>query len=410
MARYRLGQQNDRQAYYERFDDAEFDRRYAAVRELLEERDLKALVVYGDGGFHADTIGYLLDYRPPFATYLLVFADPDEPTTVLVGISNHVQYVRESSVAEDVDTMLPDPAGTVIDRLREAGVDGDRIGLSTGDPRYGLSVPHDHAMQFEANLDGELVDVTADVTRLISVTGPAEREVLGRSATLLDEAMTAFETALEPGVTERELAGVLADACAKAGGALGATFISSAPQESAGPGEPLPWKQPSARTVEEGDVVTTEISAGFRGYKTQIHRPYVVDSEPSREYADAFAVARETYDGILDALQPGNTARDVADAMAPLEHSPYKNYDVLVHGYGSGYRHPFIGVEESNYWPGIDDSLTETWTFEPGQVIVVQPNVATPDERVGLQFGTTVVIREDGPENLQTYPAEFVRV
>ena len=410
MPPYRLGRKNGRQAHYEQFDDADFECRYAAVRDLLEERNLEALIVYGDCGFHGDVIGYLLNYQPPFTTYLLVFADPDESTTVFVGISNHVQYVRESSVVEEIDTMLPDPPGKVVDRLRRAGVDNARIGLSTGDPRYGLTVPHDHAERFETDLEGELIDVTPDITRLVSGATSTELTVVERSAVLLDEAMVAFEAALEPGVTERELAGVLAETCANAGGTLGARFISSAPQRDAEPGEPLPWKRPSARRIESGDVVTTEISAGFRGYKSQIHRPYVVGEEPTEMYTNAFEVARETYDSILEALQPGNTAADVADAMAPLERSPYKNYDVLVHGYGSGYRHPFIGVEESNYWPGVEDPLTESWTFEPGQVIVVQPNVSTPDERVALQFGTTVVIREDGPENIQSYPAEFGRV
>jgi len=55
-------------------------------------------------------------------------------------------------------------------------------------------------------------------------------------------------------------------------------------------------------------------------------------------------------------------------------------------------------------------TITAEWTFEPGMVIVAQPNVFTEDERAGLQFGTTVVIRPDGPEVIQEYPAEFLQV
>lgn len=410
MESFRLGNANRRSEHYARFPDEEHARRRERVRGFMQDRDLEALVVYGDAKFHASNVQYLTDYAPPFATYVTVLADPVEPMTAFAGISNHVQYVREASVVEDVRTMLPDSPTPAVERLREAGVDGDRIGLVSGDPRYNLSIPHEHHETFEAELSGELVDVTEEFVRLVSVAGETELAVVEESAALLDELMEALEAAIEPGVSEAELKGVLADACGEAGGALGATFISSAPMEGAESGEPLPWKQPSSRTIEAGDVVTTEISAGFRGYKSQIHRAYAVDAPPTDTYEAIYDVARETYDRTIDALQPGNTAADVYEAFEPLESSAFKHYDVLVHGYGSGYRHPFLGSEASNYWPGEDDPLTANWEFEPGMVIVVQPNVFTPDETAGIQFGTTVVVGEDGPEVIQEYPAEFVAV
>ena len=408
MADYRLGRQNSRSEYYPKFSETEFDRRRENVREMMDERDLDALLLYGDRGFHADPIDYLANYRPPFATYLAFFADPDEDSTLFVGVSNHLQYVREASVIEDLRPMLPDPARSVAERLREAGVGDGRVGVVGSDPRYDLWLPHRHVETFENELDGALVDATEAYTRLIAVAGDEELDLIERSASLLDDAMRAFEDAVEPGVTEQELKGVLQETVGKAGGGLGASFISSGPMEGAEPGAVLPWKQPSSREIETGDVVNTEISAGYRGYKTQIHRPYAVGEAPTATYEDIYDVTREAYEGVIDALQPGNGAEDVYDALAPIERSEYKIYDVAVHGYGGGYRHPFVGVENSNYWPGIEDPLTEAWTFEPGNVIVVQPTAVTEDERAGIQFGTTVVVREDGPEVLQEYPAEFV--
>lgn len=410
MSSFRLGAPNRRSEYYPRFSEAEFERRRSEVRDLGDDLDLDAVLVYGDSGFRQSKIHYLTNYRPPFATYFVLFEDPDEDSTLFVGISNHVQYAREVSVIEDVRPVLPDTPSNVVERLREANVGGGRIGIASGDPRYNLSIPHDHYRMLDDELDADLVDVTAAYTRLISVASDEELERVERAATILDEAMERLEGAIEPGVTERKLAGVLREACTEAGGSLGATFVSSAPMEGAEPGEPLPWKQPSSRTVEHGDIVTTEISAGYRGYKSQIHRPYAVGRELTATYEDIYDVTRETYERTIDALRPGNTARDVYDAMEPLEESRYKHYDVMVHGYGGGYRHPFVGAEESNYWPGTEDPLTATWTFEPGMVVVIQPNVFTEDERAGIQFGTTVIVRDDGPEVLQSYSPEFLRV
>lgn len=409
MSSLRLGEQNSRHQLYRRFSDEEFDRRGERVREAMDDLAVDALIAYNYGGFHQAFIAYATGYRPPFPTYLATFADPNEADTLFVGVSNHVQYVREASVVEDLRLMLPDPPGPVVQRLEEAGPI-DRVGVVGEDPRYNFSLPHRHYQRLAEGVDAELVDVTDRFTRLLSRTTPAEAERVTRAAATLDAAMEAFEAALEPGVTEQELAGVLADACTAHGGQLDLPFISSAPMADAEPGTPLPWKLPSSRPIEPGDVVTTEISASVDGYATQIHRPYAVGVEPNETYRELFGVAEPAERAIVEALQPGNSARDVADAMAPIVDSEYKVYDVLVHGYGGAYRHPFIGIEESNYWPGAADALTETWTFEPGMVIVVQPNVVTPDERAGLQFGTTVLIEESGPRDLQAYPKRFTAV
>lgn len=41
-------------------------------------------------------------------------------------------------------------------------------------------------------------------------------------------------------------------------------------------------------------------------------------------------------------------------------------------------------------------------------VVVVQPNVITLDERMGLQFGETFVVRKDGCEPLNAFPRVWV--
>jgi Xaa-Pro aminopeptidase len=224
--------------------------------------------------------------------------------------------------------------------------------------------------------------------------------------------MEALEEAIEPGVTEQELGAVFHDTCRSEGATeSGGGFIMSAPMTGAELGEGVTWKRPSARPIEEGDIVSTELSATYRGYSAQIHRPYTVGAPPTETYEEIFELSREMYDRSIEALQPGNTPQDVYEAMEPVEESGYKIYDVMSHGYGSGYRHPFVGVEDSNYWPGeIDDPFTAEWTYEPGDVIVIQPNVLTHDETKGLQFGTTVIVTEDGPEVIQEYPAEFTQV
>ena len=53
---------------------------------------------------------------------------------------------------------------------------------------------------------------------------------------------------------------------------------------------------------------------------------------------------------------------------------------------------------------------TPDLTLEAGMTVVVQPNVATPDGRLGVQTGELVLITSDGIERLHATPREFFRV
>jgi len=317
---------------YRRFDDAEYERRWGRLRDALDERDLDALLVYADGGFAAHNVAYLSNYAPSFATYLVAFADPDEPATLFVGLNNHLQDAAERAVVDDCRVLLPEPGRRVADRLRAAGV--SRVGIAGYDARYDLSLPHGHYRTVETRLDAELVDATVPYARLLATKGEAELDRIRRAADLLDDAMAALERAAEPGRSERELRDALREGVADSEGRVTTTFLSTAPMAGAQSGEPLPWKrQPASRTVDRGDVITTEVSAAVGGYASQIHRPYAVGRPPTEAYRDLYAVAAETYGAIIDAVAPGATTDDVADALAPIRESAFEGYDVRRAGF-----------------------------------------------------------------------------
>ena len=48
--------------------------------------------------------------------------------------------------------------------------------------------------------------------------------------------------------------------------------------------------------------------------------------------------------------------------------------------------------------------------FRAGQVVVVQPNVVTPDRKAGVQTGEMLVIRDNGIERLHTIPRGFLTI
>lgn len=411
MHEFRLGASNRRTELYPHFPDEEFESRWESIEKLMDRDGLDALVVHGDAGFHQPFVRYITGYDPPFLTYLVAFADPVEHPTLFVGLSNHLQYVREVAIVEDVRTSIPHPGRKLAERLAAGVGDGATVGLVGIDPRYDAGMPYAHHRVLSGSLEATLRDATAPVTQLVATHSDRELERVRRASSALDAAMESLADGGRPGMSEGALRSLLVEGATHDGGSTGVVFLSTAPMVDAAPGEPLPWKaSPADREVTTGDVVTTEVSAHHQGYATQIHRPFAVGTAPTATYGDLFDVATDAYERMVDVVAPGNGPAEVHEALAPVENSPFKSYDVSLHGYGRGYLHPFVGTERSNYWPGADDSLTEDWTFEPGQVLVVQPNVVTEDERCGLQLGTTLVVTEDGARNLQKFPVQFGRL
>lgn len=407
MTDLRLGRENRRREHYTRFPSAEMDRRLAAVRGMMRREGYDTLLAYGDAGFGTN-VGYLTNYAPSSLSYFLVLADPDEPTLLFVGVGNHLQYVREVADADEVRALYPNPASRIRRRLEAAGAADGTVAIPGTRPQNGL-FPYMPYGQYES-LGIDLVDATVPFTEIVAVKSEPELDRIRTAAELTDLGMEVVAEEAAPGVSEADLRDALDRAYLDEVGRRATTFITSAPMADAEPGEPLPWHRPSNRRIERGDVVTTEIGAAYRGYRSQIHRPLAVGRDPTPAYEDVWDVAEATYESMLGALRSGNTAEDVYGAMAPHLESPYKMYDVMLHGYGNGILPPLIGTAESEYWPGGDDPITAAWTFEAGNVVAVQPNVVSRDERHAMQLGSVVVVRDGPPEVLQQYPVAFGRV
>jgi Xaa-Pro dipeptidase len=48
-------------------------------------------------------------------------------------------------------------------------------------------------------------------------------------------------------------------------------------------------------------------------------------------------------------------------------------------------------------------------TLEAGMTLVVQPNVATADGRLGVQTGELLLVTDQGADRLHTFPRGLVR-
>jgi Xaa-Pro aminopeptidase len=110
--------------------------------------------------------------------------------------------------------------------------------------------------------------------------------------------------------------------------------------------------------------------------------------------------ARESFDVLSNVIKDGATTTEAEEAAEIIHVRGYSTYDDLVHGV--------------NQYPPIFQTKTrkrhesKEMVFRENMVIVIQPNLITHDEKMGLQFGETLVVGKNGCESLNSYPREWV--
>ena len=110
--------------------------------------------------------------------------------------------------------------------------------------------------------------------------------------------------------------------------------------------------------------------------------------------------ALEGFEVLSKVIKDGATTTEAEEAAEIIHERGYSTYDDLVHGV--------------NQYPPIFQTKTRKrhdsreMVFRENMVIVIQPNLMTHDEKMGLQFGETLVVKKHGCESLNAYPRQWV--
>jgi Xaa-Pro aminopeptidase len=378
---------------YPRFSEAEYRRRYAAIEGIARGVGAEATVVYGDLGSQLD-VHYVSNFLPRRDCYVVLPAD--KPPAMFVQIYNHWPNSREIAVIPDNrfgGTWSPDTVGPF---LKEIGLERKTIAVVG-------PIPYQHMNRLKSLLpQATFADVTRAFRALRNVKSDEEITWLREAARLTDLAMEAIEKECHSGMTESEWVAIAESAYVRQGGITQIHFLGSTAM-----GDPhlcLPTQWEAKRRIAKGDVVITEISAYYWGYAGQIHRPIAVGGPPMAPYQRMYDVAVEAYDRIAAVVKPGATAEDVLDAAEFIHRSGYTIYDDLFHGYGGGYLDPVLRTRKTRFEPD------KPFTFAKNMVMVIQPNLITADEQMGLQVGSMLRVTDTGVESFHKYPMKFIQV
>ena len=381
---------------YPRFSEAEFARRYAAVRAAMKDAELPVLLVYG-ARLLSDDVQYLSNYPSTWEAFLIFPGEAEPEPTLFVQMHNHIPTARRVSCISDVHGGGANTAEATVENVKKRGFAEGRIGLVGAVPMF-------HYETLRRGLPkATFVDFNQQMLHIRLVKSDEEMEALRKGAEFCDLAIEALEREARPGITEHQLAAIVQGSYLGLGGRNTIHYMVTTPMSN--PSACVPSQYQSTRTLEKGDVLLTEISAHlFEGYPGQILRPFTIgNTPPTAEYQRMYDVAVEAYRRLANVIRAGTSTEQVLDTAQYIHDSGYTINDDLVHSMGGGYLPPILRTRRTSARPA------PPFTYRENMTIVIQPNIITEDWRMGVQVGELLRVTRDGVESLHRYPMRFIQ-
>jgi Xaa-Pro dipeptidase len=387
---------------FPRFSDAEYARREAVVRREIEAAGLDAVIAVGDAGSRGANqanVAWLTNWWDPYPAYVVM--TPAAAPVLLVSNQLYLHTAQRAARPIEFRVQGLAPGEVLAQCLTDMGVRRGRVGVAAVRNVGRASMPSHHFDVLRAKLpEVEFVDATDVFAKARLIKSAEEIAWFERGAELTDRAMRAIEAQTKVGMPEYQLSAILHEAVLPEGGTLRLQFVGATPMED--PELIFPWQYPSQRPLARGDVLLTEISAGWWGCSGQIQRPYAIGCAPSDEYQRLHDLAARAYERIVSVLKPGATDADVRAAAAFLDDEHCRTFDVLLHGWGLQIEDPRVDLPTA-----VIKRELKPVTFAEGMLLVVQPHVVSPDGRRAVQAGNLVVVEKGGARSLQKHPMGF---
>ena len=374
------------------FSATEKERRHGAIRQVMKDDDLKALLLIGDAGNGIDFCGdyrYFTDNRTITYREVAVVLPESEPVLFTTTTRKMPEIERRSFVrnCRFSDDLLED----AIKLLKEHGVSSGRVGVSF----EMLSVAW-HGRLVAALPTVEWVELHERIMQIRFNHSDEEADICRKGASLADGSYEAALAAIHSGASEFEIVAAIEGFSRPRGAEEHFSLIGSG-KYSFKNGTNLIFYYPTHRRLEVGDSVLLEITPRCEGYWTQVVRAVNV-GVPNPDLENIQRVCRGAIKAGLEQFRPGKKVRDVVLAMEPY-----------VAACGYVLKPPFghisgIDLVEARVSPKNEMVLT------PGTSVTIHPTVFTPDDKNWSFCGETYLVTQDGYERLNRAADDLITV
>jgi Xaa-Pro dipeptidase len=401
------------QQVYRRFSIAERDRRWAAVRRLMERDGLAAIIAPFNPGNSTDwqaDARYLSHCGGGADASIAVVFPLDAGVTVVAtsaaerwgpSIQNWVTDVREAGRRY----------GRVMgERLRELGITNERIGVTglgggTRSPE-GTIMHGTYEALVAACPQATFVDASNLLQEVRELKSDEEVAVLQRSVDMIERAVEAQMHAAQPGVPDYVVWAETMHAMYARGSEQSIHYNWIA---STIPGRTL--TRPTGRPLIEGDVIVSELESSVIGYRAQQIRPVAVRRcDPM--FLELSKIHAELYPQLLEVLRPGITVAELIEKTVAVgkkvavRSGPLADVrtSLIVHGRGLGDDRPLLltDLEAKPMYEGT--AKTMDFRFPENGVYIVKPTVASADKKYQFIWGDSCHVSAAGTRRMGRSP------
>ncbi len=394
-------------AVYEKFSDAEFARRHAAARKLMERDGLDALILTGGPDIYSHGSGVtwgagLIDERA--MCQYMVLPLKGEPTLIYPHYGCHIEAARKQVSVKDVRSGQHGKYGkAVAERLIELKLQKGRIGITAAN-RTG---PEYMGVQAYLDLKALMPDAKFEFcpTLLHELTyrkAPEELKAMAKAGQIAIKALEAVKATAKPGVREYQLAGAVMNAVLSAGGRHHLLMIGSTSQHD--PKIIFPNPNPSGRVLKEGDIILSELAMSYMGYSAKIGHPVSV-GRPTEKYQAFFKdVVLGGFKEVRALLKPGTTLEDVRKVGAEtFRKRGAQSRPTIMHGLDLITSVPFVRA---------DRVRTEKYdmTMQQGMTYNIEITPVDKEGIYGIFYSRSFAITDSGHDDLTPYPVDEILV
>lgn len=347
--------------------------RVAALKRLMEERNIEALLVT-----QRENVRYLTGFTGSSGSVLVASGKPVLVTdfryqiqarreapeaTVVIQKKDHFSAVREAARRLGTDTLWFDDTSLTIDRAKAIKKQGLRL--------KGIKDPVAELRQRKDT--GELAKITSAIRRA-------------------EDSFRALKRFIRPGAVECELGFKLEMLIREQGARRTAFDIIVA----SGTNGAMPHASVTGRRLREGDLVTFDFGAEADGYYSDITRTVCVGRPTARQRAIHDIVLRAQYQAI-NAVKPGVHCAEIdRHARSTIAQAGHGKQFGHATGHGIG-----LMVHEGPSLSALSKSMVDA-----GMVFTVEPGVYIAGWG-GIRIEDMVLVTADGHRVLTSLPREL---
>jgi len=386
---------------YPLFSLAERDRRWSALRKLMNEQEMDVIVTPHNSGHSTD---YQANSRwisqcggGGDADIAVVF--PLEGEVTAIATSAKARWPTVQNWVTDVREARRNYGRVVVERLLE--LNPKRIGiagLGGGTRTPEGTILHGTFLQIrEACPQADIVDATDLLAELRYVKSEEEVAFLARSRDIIELGTEAEIAHAKPGVSDWTCWAEAMSAMLRAGSEMTVHF-----NWVSGPITTRTLTRPSHRILQRGDLILNELEASWGGYRAQSDVPVAV-GQPDPTYIELMKVQKELWYDMLGRLKPGTTIGELQQRCASYcteiapKTGPAAGATGLLnmHGRGAGDDGPIITGSAK-------DPKQLSIPLRERMVFILKPGVHTANDSHNTTWGDTVVVTPSGGQRLGT--------